>query len=213
MRLLLTSAGITNQRIANALVELVQKPVEAIKLAFIPTAVNAEEGHKDWFITQLTNLQKFGFNWIDIVDIAADGIDWRARLEQADVIFASGGNTFYLLDQYRKTDFKDWLSDHLETKTYVGASAGSIVATPTIEVATIPPSDRNTVGLTDLTGMQLVNFEVEPHCEGERFEIIRHYAQSKHANVYAIDDATAIKVIDADIEIVSEGKWEYFENE
>lgn len=213
MRLLLTSAGVTNQTIANALLNLVQKLAGGIKIAFIPTAVNVEEGHKDWFIAQLTNLQKFGFSWIDIVDPSADGVDWEQRLEDVDVVFVSGGNTFYLLDQYRKTGFGNWLTSNLENKVYVGVSAGSIVATPSIEVATIEPSDRNTVNLQDLTGMKFVNFEVEPHCEGERFSIIKQYAERKSVNVYAIDDFTAVQVNDADVNVISEGKWEYFENE
>lgn len=46
MRLLLTSAGITNRLIANALVSMVGKDARDIKVAFIPTAANVEEGDK-----------------------------------------------------------------------------------------------------------------------------------------------------------------------
>lgn len=210
MKLLLTSAGITNETIASSFDALIDKPAPETKIGFIPTAANAEPGNKDWFIAQLTNLQKRGYNWIDIVDPAVPGIDWRDRLQEVDALFVSGGNTFYLLDQFRKSGFDQWLKDNLEHKVYLGVSAGTIVASHTIEVATLEPADVNLWDV-ELAGLGLINFEIEPHCEGERFETIRDYAANRSNPVYALDDTTAIKVIDNKIEVVSEGTWKLYE--
>lgn len=210
MRALLTSAGITNPTIARALSELVGKPVQDIKVGFIPIAANVEEGNKDWFISQLTNLQAHGYKWIDIIDPSASDIDWRKRLSKIDVVLVSGGNTFHLLNQYRKTGFDFWLKDNLQSIVYVGISAGSIIAAPVIDVCTIKPSDPNLPGLVDLTGLNIVDFEIEPHCDENRFLVIEKYAKNRNNKVYAIDDETAVKIDVNGEQIVSEGKWKEY---
>lgn len=210
MRLLLTSAGITNKIIADGLKQLVgKKPVDS-KVALIPTAGLAEAGNKDWFVGQFLKLYAAGYTWVDMVDPSAPNIDWESRLDEVDVIFVSGGNTLHLLDQWRKTGFGAWMTKHLGDKVYVGVSAGAIIAAPTIEVATIEPADRNIAGLTDLTGMAWVDFEVEPHCEGERYDVIKQYAEKKQKQVYAIDDASAIVVHDTNVFVLSDGRVERY---
>ena len=210
MKLLLTSAGISKRSIANALIEMVGKPAGETKVGFVPTAANAQEGNKDWVINQFLNFWRYGFNWIDIVDPSAADVDWRARLAEVDVIYLSGGNTFHLLDQFRKTGFDKWLNENLGDKVYVGGSASTIIVTPTLEVANIPPGDPNLPGLKDITGLGWVNFEIEPHCDNDRFAVVEQYASGKPHPVYAIDDQTAIKVIDGQVEVVSEGSWQVF---
>lgn len=211
MKLVLTSAGITNTSIADALTSLISKHVNDCKVGFIPTAANMEAGNKDWYIAQLTNLQKHGFNWIDIIELADESVDWKERLESVDIVFVSGGNTFHLLDRFRKSGFDEWLREELDDRVYVGVSAGSIVAAPTIAVADIPPKDRNFAKLTDLTGVGLVDFEVEPHCDEQRFTIISDYAQKCGNSVYAIDDQTAISVNGDKVQLISEGTWKLYE--
>lgn len=210
MKLLLTSAGVNKRSIAAALDELVGRPKSEVKVGFIPTAANAEEGNKDWLISQFLNLWRNGYTWIDVVDFSADGVDWQTRLADADVLYLSGGNTFHLLDQARKTGFADWLRKNLDRKVYVGGSASTILVTPSIEVAAMEPGDPNLPGLTDLTGLGLVDFEVEPHCDMMRFDIVEKYAAGRPNPVYAIDDQTAIKVVDDRVEVVSEGFWKLF---
>lgn len=208
MKLLLTSAGIKNQTIADALIELVDKPAPEIKVTVIPTAANPEAGNKDWFIDQFTNLQRFGFSWIDMVDPSADGVDWQKSLEPAEVVFVSGGNTFHLLDQVRKTGFDRWLREALEHKVYVGASAGTILMTPSIGVASVDNGDENIVGLTDLTGLGYVDFEISPHTpEFVSLDANKQYAKTIKNKLYCMDDNMAIKV-DGHVEMVGEGEYE-----
>jgi dipeptidase E len=210
MKLLLTSGGIMNNAIKNALQSLIARTPQSTKIGFIPTAANVEPGNKDWFLSQLDNLRKFGFSWIDIIDPSSADTDWRARLRDVDVVFVSGGNTFHLLNQFRKTGFDKWLKTAVKEKVYVGVSAGSIIATPTIDVAAIPPGDPNLPNIENLRGLNFVGFEVEPHCSGGRFATIEYYAQSRSNPVYAIDDETALKVDGKSVEVVSQGKWKLY---
>jgi dipeptidase E len=206
MKLLLTSLGISNQSIADVLVELIGKKPSEVKIGFIPTAANADPGNKDWFIQQLTDLQKFGFGWIDLVDPSAADIDYTKRLKDADIIYLSGGNTFYLLDQVRKSGFDKWLDENKDSKVYVGSSAGSILATPTIKAAGV--ADQNTPGLTDLRGLGWVDFEFLPHVPNwVEMEKAETYAKTTKNKFYVLDDNSALKIEDGKVEVVSEGEW------
>lgn len=211
MKLLLTSAGITNNSISEALLDMVGKDAKDIKVAFIPTAANVEDGNKTaWFFRQYEDLRHIGIEWIDMIDFAAVDVDWRTRLEICDVLYLTGGNTFYLLDQIRKQGFDDYLKGILESKVYVGGSASSITMTPSIEVAAIPPGDPNLPNLTDLAGLGYVDFEIEPHCNEERFATVESYSKKHNKKIYAIDDQTAISIIDNRVDVVSEGKWQFY---
>ena len=97
MKLLLTSAGLTNPSIVAALQKLVGKSLKGIKLAFVPTAANVEPGDKSWMINDLNNFRKTGFE-VDIVDISAvSKVVWLPRLQEAELLFLGGGNTFHLM--------------------------------------------------------------------------------------------------------------------
>lgn len=213
MKLLLTSAGITNKSIAKSLIDLAGKPASNLKLAFIPTAANVEEGNKvEWLFRQYEELRSMGFKWIDYVDFADADVDWQPRLDACDILYLTGGNTFYLLDQIRKQGFDDYLRGALSNKVYVGGSASSIVMTPTIDVAAIPPGDPNLPNLTDLTGLGHVDFEIEPHCDEGRFATVESYAKEHSKTICAIDDDTAIQIVDSKVTVISEGVWEMFKN-
>jgi len=190
---------------------MVDKPASETKVAFIPTAANVEGGNRHWLIRQLLDLWQYGFSWIDIVDPSADGVDWQTRLADVDVLYVTGGNTFHLLDQVRKTGFDKWLHENIEKKVYVGGSASTILMTPTIAVAGLEPGDENLPGLANLTGLHYVDFEIEPHCDATRLEAIKAYAATTENPVYAIDDATAIQVVDKRVTVVSAGSWKLYD--
>lgn len=206
MKLLLTSAGLRNQDLANALTELVGKPAAETKVGFIPTAENVEQGSKDFLLSQYDSLRCYGYNWIDIIDPSADGTNWQERLEAVDVIFVSGGNTFYLLDQTRRTGLSEWLKQNIDDKVYVGVSAGSIIVTPSIAVASIDDGDENNIGLTDLAGLSFVDFEVSPHTpEWVSYEANEEYAKKITNELHLMGDETGLKVTDDSVVVVGPG--------
>lgn len=209
MKLLLTSSGLSKRDIGVALQNMFDTSPSDVKVGFIPTAANVEPYNKDWLISQFAQLQRYGFCQIDIVDIAADGVDWRTRLDACDMLWLSGGNTFYLLDQVRKTGFDIWLKKNIDSKVYVGGSASTILVTPTIKIA--DGVDDNVVGLDDLTGLGLVDFEINVHCNAAMCEATKEYADAVGHPVYALDDLSAIKVIDGNVEVISGGSWKLYE--
>ncbi len=218
MKLLLTSAGLINQSIRSALEELVGKPLDEAKLAFIPTAANVEKGDKEWLINNLSDAKSMFFS-VDIVDISAIPKElWLPRLEDAEVLLFGGGNTFHLMHWIEKSGLKKLLPKLLKTRTYVGISAGSIAAGRTLLTS---DSDRllyyenEAVGYTNDKGLGLVNFHIRPHLDSPYFPNIREQlleTLSKEIKepLYAIDDETAIQVMDEVKSVISEGTWKRF---
>lgn len=209
MKLLLTSGGIANQPIADELIRLTGKPAEETKVAFVPTAAFVEAGEKSWFVGQFTSLAKFGFGQVDIVEPSLPHTEWRQRLADSDVIFVSGGNTYFLLDQSRQNGFAKWLQSELGERVYVGSSAGSILVTPTIATAT--NGSQNIVGIEDVSGVGLVDFEFLPHVpDSISLSAAEAYASNATRDFYALDDQSALSVEDGEVKIVGTGQVHTF---
>lgn len=214
MKLLLTSSGLTNKSISNALFELVNKKPEDTSLVFIPTASNIEQGDKDWFINDLINLKKQNFKSIDIADISAiDKEIWKPKFEEADVLFFEGGNTHHLMKWINKSGLKEMIPEFLETKVYVGVSAGSMVTSKDLMLETSKIIYGEDLDETEeIAGLNLVDFYLLPHLNNEYFTNVREgkikeTIKDIDKKVYAIDDQSALKVIDGVVEVVSEGEW------
>jgi dipeptidase E len=216
MKLLLTSGGFTNQSIANALLELAGKPFNEMKLAFIPTAANVEEGDKGWLINDLANCKKLGFAEIDIVDFSALPKEiWQKRLEAANILIFGGGNTFHLMHWLIKSGLREDLPRLLEKRVYVGISAGSMVAAKRISLSQSKrlyyPEEAGRPEENE--GLGLVEFQLRPHLNSPdfpnvRIEYLKELAKNLSEAIYAIDDNSAVVVNEGKISVVSEGKWE-----
>lgn len=206
-----------NESIIAALRELGERPLEELSLAFIPTAANLEEGDKWWLIEDLNDCKKLGFAEVDIVDISALPKEvWRKRLEDADILYFSGGNTFHLMHWIRKSGLSEILPELLKTKVYIGVSAGSMVATPSIRSASSEKKAAEEInGEIPDKGLSLVDFLVEPHINNLyfpelTFEYVRAESVGTPLPIYALDDQSAIKIDGGEVTIVSEGVWEKF---
>ncbi|MBI1863177.1 Type 1 glutamine amidotransferase-like domain-containing protein [Candidatus Microgenomates bacterium] len=217
MKLLLTSDGITNESIKKALQDLCVRPFGELKLAFIPTAANVEDGDKDWLIKDISYGMKLGFAETDIVDISAiDAEMAERRLENADVLMFGGGNTFHLMYWLQKSGLKQQIPELLKTRVYVGISAGSMVATANLVLSDSPRLYNNEkIGADATQGLGLVDFHIRPHLNSLHFpamsvENVEKISKEVTEPVYAIDDTTAIRVVDRDMQIISEGMWKRF---
>lgn len=214
MKLLLTSAGITNASIAKALFGLVGKKPEDTSLVFVPTASNVETGDKDWLIKDLKNLDALGLKEIMIADISAVGKEiWLEQFKKADVLFFEGGNTYHLMEWINKSGLADTVTSLLKTKVWVGVSAGSMVTSPDLllKISQIVYGG-NLDGKADIPGLKLVNFCVLPHLNAEYFtqvreKTIRQALGNTKYKVYALDDMSALKIHDSKVEVISEGEW------
>lgn len=207
MKLMLTSCGITNKSLAETLKKLVNK--EEIKIAFIPTAANVEEGEKDWLINDFNNCEKLGT--VDIVDISAlEKNIWLPRLKLANVIFVGGGNTEHLVKWMKKSGFAEELPELLKTRVYVGISAGSIALSKDLYCVSTTIYEEKEPPY--LEGLEYVNFYVLPHLNSPYFpkareDVIEKIKHNFDLELYALDDDSAIVFNDGKIEVVSEGKW------
>lgn len=231
MKLLLTSNGLSNATIADALEQMVGKPRKEIKIAHIPTAAFPEDDikheTKDWLIDDLYRIKEFA-GFVDIVSLAdLTPEDVVKRLEYADVIFVGGGNSFYLSYWMEKSGLFDKLPELLRTRVYAGISAGSMIATKSIRTASqainnpdkfysqeydeLGPKGRS-AGRT----AELVDFVLRPHYNQVRFpgnpdDVFKAIVADVKVPLYAIDDSSAVKVEDENIEVIGEGTWKVFD--
>ncbi|MFH0791719.1 MAG: Type 1 glutamine amidotransferase-like domain-containing protein [bacterium] len=213
MKLLLTSAGFTNKSIIRAFVELTGKRPEDTVLTFIPTASNVEKDDKGWFINDLINIKKLNFKEILITDISAVGEEiWRPQMERADVLFFEGGNTYHLMRWLNKSGLTKILPELLKTRVYVGLSAGSMVVAPDLALKQSQIIYGEDLEEQPMNGLGFVDFYFLPHLNSTWFprnieENIRRASKDITKKLYALDDQSALKVVDGKVEIISEGKY------
>ncbi|PIP56427.1 hypothetical protein COX05_03135 [candidate division WWE3 bacterium CG22_combo_CG10-13_8_21_14_all_39_12] len=212
MNLLLTSAGLSNKTLADIFIRLSPVAVDKAHVAFIDTASKVESD--DWFVEKDINILKtIGIQNINRIDIAKPAKEWFSTLVDADICFIEGGNTFYLLHHFRQSGLIDEFTELMSGKLFVGVSAGSIIATPTIAIATVEPADPNDVHLTDLSALDMVDFEISPHTNDEvSLDSVKAYAKIASYPVYAIDDNSAVLVENGNVSVVGEGEWEVLGN-
>ena len=215
MKFLLTSNGLSNPSIAKALFELVGKPAAETTIAFIPTAMNPGAGDKGWFIDDLANIKKQEVESIDIVDISALPRDvWQPRLEVADVLFFSGGNTVHLMYWIKESGLIELLPEFLKTKVWAGISAGSMVTNPSLALSS---KDKmmyyeEVFGYKSEEALGLVDLYVRPHFNSPHFPqankaTLTEIAKQIPTVIYGLDDMSALKIVDGKVEIVSEGEY------
>lgn len=217
MKLLLTSGGVTNPSIRAALVGMLGKPIEESTALCIPTA---EYGHpmcspqSAWrFVANGAGGSMTGLGWksvglLELTALPSMGAErWVPWVRDADALLVDGGDALYLRHWLRESGFEALLPS-LERTVWVGVSAGSMVMTPRIGEDFAhwrPPSGGDAC-------LGLVDFSIFPHLDHElmpenTLDAARTWAEGIGCPAYAIDDQTAISVVDGEVEVVSEGQW------
>ena len=145
------------------------KNTESKKILFIPTATNVDEYKKYIHLTQKV-FEDFGYEVENFdVSIFSEEIA-KEKLSEAKIVFISGGNTFYLLQELKRKNLTSYLKERIENGLlYIGESAGSVIAAPDIEYASIVDDKTLATELNDYTGLNLVDFYIVPHFEEEPF--------------------------------------------
>jgi dipeptidase E len=217
LKLLLTSAGIKNASIHDALLDLLRKPIPECSALCIPTATY---GHpmagpdKAWnFISgqePRCPMVELGWKSMGVLELTAlpsiDEEQWVPLVREADVLLVNGGDALYLCHWMRESGLAD-IFPSLET-VWVGLSGGSMVMTPRIGedfVQWKPPGGGD-------EALGWVNFSIFPHLDHPELTEntmanAEKWAAALPNPAYAIDDETAIKVFDGTVEVVSEGQW------
>ncbi|HEY1330004.1 MAG TPA: Type 1 glutamine amidotransferase-like domain-containing protein [Actinomycetota bacterium] len=220
MRLLLTSAGIKNPSITDALVDLLGKPIADSSALCIPTATYghpmAGPGAAWRFITGGASTPMCGLGWksLGVLELTAlPSIDeelWVPLVRDTDALLVDGGDSLYLCHWMRQSGLADLFPSLRET-VYVGLSAGSMVMTPNVgeEFAIWKPPTGG------YEALGVVEFSIFPHLDHEdmpenSMADAERWAAAMPGPAYAIDDQTAIRVSDGAVEVVSEGHWKLF---
>ncbi|NOK58793.1 MAG: peptidase E [Chloroflexi bacterium AL-W] len=219
MKFLLTSAGITNNSIHKALVDLLDKAIADSNALCIPTATYALPGGASLAWSFISGKEprcpmcELGWKSLGVLELTALpslGEElWVPMVQETDVLLVNGGDPLYLCHWMRQSGLADLLPS-LHT-VYVGLSAGSMVMTPNI--------GQDFVGWTPPTAgdetLGLVDFAIFPHLDHEMLPdnsmaAAEKWAAEMQVPGYAIDDQTALKVVDGVVEVVSEGHWKLF---
>jgi dipeptidase E len=238
MKLLLTSSGVTNASIRDALVGLLGKPIAESSALVVPTGiypfsvgpVMAARLVRGEVATPMTDL---GWASLGVLELTAlPSIDrkvWLPGIEAADALLVWGGDPVYLSFWLRESGLAEILPS-LDRLVYVGTSAGAIATAATFgETYPEPPAhsapaltseqvmfgDVSTTFVT-AAGAGFVDFALIPHLDNPNHpDASMANAQAWAARLpvptYAIDDATALTVVDGTVEVVSEGGWRLFE--
>jgi dipeptidase E len=215
LKLLLTSGGVTNASIHSALVQLLGKPIAECHALVVPTA---QWGHPACGPASVRRLLAAGadsrhftgLGWgslgvLELTALPTVGAErWVPWVREADVLLVDGGDATYLCHWLRESGVAELLPS-LPELVWVGVSAGSMVMTPRIGGYFVEwpsaPDDR-TLGIVD--------FSIFPHLGAFPTNTAAHaerWAADIGLPAYAIDEQTAIKVVDGSVEVVSEGRW------
>jgi dipeptidase E len=220
MKLLLTSAGVNNKSIHDALVDMLDKPIADSTALCIPTAMYGHPwvgpGVKTWeFISgkEENPMVNLGWKSVGVLELTAlpsiDEDRWVPLVRETDVLLVAGGDALYLCHWMRQSGLADLLPSL--RSVYVGMSAGSMVMAPNIGeffVGWTPPNGGDkTLSLVDFAMFPHVDHEMLPY---NTMAAAEKWAAGMQGPAYAIDDQTAIKVIDGAVEVVSEGHWKLF---
>ncbi|MDX6198138.1 MAG: dipeptidase [Actinomycetota bacterium] len=218
MRLLLTSGGVTNHSIEDALVDLLGRPIADSNALCIPTA---QWGHPvcgpvsvRGFVSGvppwdgMTALPWKSLGVLELTALSTIGAErWVSWVRDADVLLVDGGDATYLCHWMRESGLADLLPTLPET-VWVGVSAGSMVLTPRIGTDFVKWQSAHGDG-----ALGIVDFSIFPHLDGfpeNTLADAERWAADIGGPAYAIDDQTAIAVRGSTVEVVSEGRWKLF---
>jgi dipeptidase E len=157
---------------------------------------------------------ELGWQSLGVLELTAlptlDETLWVPLVQESDVLLVNGGDPLYLCYWMKQSGLADLLPS-LGKTVYVGLSAGSMVMAPSIGewfVGWRPPEGGDeTLGLVDFAMFPHLDHEDLPYNSMAHAE---RWAADMTVPAYAIDDETAVKVIDGAVEVVSEGHWKLF---
>jgi dipeptidase E len=207
MKLVLCSEGFATENTVQACVDLCKKPKNEISVAIINEAFAVEKGDKRWVLNNLYSVFKNFSAEVDIVNLLALPIDEvEKRISDKDVVFVVGGNTDYLMKVFKKTGFDMLLPRLLDSKVYVGSSAGSMVIGHRISEAAykLIYGEDSKYDVSEYLG--LVDFSIMPHLDSllfpNRESTLKDAVGIFNGKVYGLRDDSAIVVNGDKIDVI-----------
>ncbi|MBU3091823.1 peptidase E [Clostridium sp. CM028] len=180
-------------------------------LSYIPSMTDRNLKCFEKTKNKLSEYGNFEFNYFDIDYFC--NIEKIDKIFKSEVIYLSSGNTYYFLNSLKKRYFITRLRRYVENGGYViGLSAGAIMMAKDISAAQF--GDEDIVGLSDLSSLDLVDFDFMPHWNhhSHYLEDLKEYSNNTGNTVYTCNDGDGIIVIDnklhfyGDIKMIKEGE-------
>lgn len=139
-------------------------------VTFIPTA-NVPQDYDGYVVSARAAFEALGLIIDELEVSTASASDIQSKLTQNDYIYVSGGNSFFLLQELKRTGADQLIIDQVnQGKLYIGESAGSIITSPDIAYISAMDSTKKAPELTSTQGLHLVEFYTLPHATNEPFE-------------------------------------------
>lgn len=188
--IVLTSCGIIKENLKNDFYKIIDRDaIKYKKVLYVTTASDGEDDEdKSWMEKEYKAILNLGINESNITEYKIGGND--IDINDFDIIYMMGGNTFYLLDMIRKFNFDNRIRDFINKgKIYIGSSAGSEILGNSIEPAL--PYDENKVNMNDFSGLKLVDGLVIPH-SNKKEEFINNLKNNSNEELYLLYDGDGI---------------------
>lgn len=154
-----------------------------------------QDGDRPYYKSTIEDYSHFGNDIrVDYFDLSDDFSDEAlSKLLDYGAVYLSGGNTYACMDSAKKRNIYPILKKHLENGgLLIGASAGSIMMTPTIDLAGIG-GDKNTPNLKDTAGFNFVDFEFHPHFKDKEVpDYLSEYMKGEEHDLYTCKDGSGI---------------------
>jgi dipeptidase E len=193
MNVFLTSQA---SNVLKKILALLPRQSSEYKVVFVPTAAKPY-ADAPWMYTDRDELLRLGFV-VENLELDTASVDEvKKAVEVADIIFVAGGNTFYLLEQAKKTGFIEIVREGVtKGKIYVGSSAGSVLAAPDIKYVELfdDPAKAN---LENTKSLGLVGFAILPHLGNPKYKelhdrVLNEYKDWPYPLVPVSDDQFAV---------------------
>jgi dipeptidase E len=182
------------------------KPLNKLKVTCIPTAANVyAEADKDWLDREMQSFYDLGIALDKFDLVGKNKSDVEQQLNNSDVVYVTGGNTYYLLEHMKKCDFKSVITDRVNNGLiYIGGSAGAITACPQIDFIR-NMDDKSEASLDNFDGLNLVDLKIMPHIDHDKYgsmakEILKDM-RSDNEYFIGLRDSQALVIMDNYIEI------------
>jgi len=220
VNLLLTSSGLRTEALRDALRDMLGKPFGSANVVYVPTASVAEPGDHGWLLADLARVHGLGWREFDVLEL--NGLPRRMvldRLRRADVVHVGGGNHYHLARSITGNDLADGFREALESRVYVGLSAGSMIFSRHLTEGSADvigdAADLHVLGATTVQPpFGLFDWYLKPHLYSPDFpERDDAWADRIAARagfpIYFIDDETAVRVRGDTTDVVSTGRWRF----
>ena len=200
--IILTSTGLSNSNVAKKFFDLIGNDKPKNSVAIITTAAEGKENNKYSLLAKKQFLYA-GFKDVEFVDLEAQSIS----LDKYNVIYVCGGNTFKLLKFAKEKSFSENIKQLLDRDGfYIGVSAGSIIMSPSIDIANEIEPDSNDANITDFDSFGIIPFHIMPHYYPDIEDEVKKFENRHSVEVKRLTNDQALFVKNSTIELVEQLK-------